>query len=237
MKIQYMSDLHLEFGAMPVPERLGDVLVLAGDIHVGTKAAPFINMCAEIFEEVLYLYGNHEFYNNDISTVQKQLPRLVNNNVTIMDNRSIIINGVNFIGSTLWANMESGAFLSMNDSWLIDNNGNRLTLHDVHQMFHENLEFIHSHLIDDMNNVVITHHAPSMDMINLSRYGEGVINTGYATDVISQFSPAKVVLWISGHTHGCKDIAINGIRCVSNCRGYSGQGEVAGFDPNKVIEV
>jgi hypothetical protein len=207
------------------------------DIHVGTKAAPFINNCAERFDEVLYLYGNHEFYDHDLLAVQHQMPLLVQDNVTILDNHSTIINGINFIGSTLWADVEPGAFLSMNDSCLIENDGQPLSLQEVHQMFHENLEFIHSQVLDDMKNVVITHHAPSMDMINLSRYGEGVINTGYATDVIDQFSPDDIALWICGHTHGCKDITINGIRCVSNCRGYVGLGEVAGFDPNKVIEV
>ena len=94
MKIQYMSDLHLEFGEMPVPEKLGDILVLAGDIHVGTKAAPFINECAERFNEVLYLYGNHEFYDHDLLAVQHQMPLLVQDNVTILDNHSTIINGI-----------------------------------------------------------------------------------------------------------------------------------------------
>ena len=48
MKIQYMSDLHLEFEGednMSVPEVFGDVLVLAGDIQVGIRSADWIKAC------------------------------------------------------------------------------------------------------------------------------------------------------------------------------------------------
>ena len=34
MKINYVSDLHLEFGPMEIEPDVGDVLVLAGDIDI-----------------------------------------------------------------------------------------------------------------------------------------------------------------------------------------------------------
>lgn len=237
MKIQFMSDLHLEFGRMPAPDVLGDVLVLAGDIHVGLKAADFVNDCAESFKDVFYLFGNHEFYHNDMMEVRTMLPKLFSDNVTVMDNNCVQIDGINFVGSTLWANMEAGAFFAMNDSQLIANGGDRLSLNDVRELFHANLKYIESKIRSDMPNVVITHHAPSMEMVDIRRYGENVINTAYATDIIGQFNADEIALWISGHTHACMDKAINGIRCVSNCRGYAGRDEVAGFDPERVIEV
>ena len=62
MKVQYMSDLHLEFADMPIPDVAGDVLVLAGDIHVGANAIPWIEQCAHVFKDVIYVLGNHEYY-------------------------------------------------------------------------------------------------------------------------------------------------------------------------------
>ena len=73
MKIQYMSDLHLEFSdnsrwlkhnELPVT---GDVLVLAGDIfYLKNKVAPLANFwkwASANYRQVLIVPGNHEYYN------------------------------------------------------------------------------------------------------------------------------------------------------------------------------
>ena len=73
MKIQYMSDLHLEFwensryikhNAFPV---MGDILVLAGDIfYLKDKIAPLGNFwkwASENYRQVLIVPGNCEYYN------------------------------------------------------------------------------------------------------------------------------------------------------------------------------
>lgn len=73
MKIQYMSDLHVEFqensrylknNELPVT---GDVLVLAGDIlYLRDKVAPltkFWKWASGNYRQVLIVPGNHEYYN------------------------------------------------------------------------------------------------------------------------------------------------------------------------------
>lgn len=73
MKIQYMSDLHLEFSdnsrwlkhnEIPVT---GDVLVLAGDIfYLKNTVAPLTNFwkwASANYRQVLIVPGNHEYYN------------------------------------------------------------------------------------------------------------------------------------------------------------------------------
>ena len=73
MKIQYMSDLHLEFcdnsrwlkhNELPVT---GDVLVLARDIfYLKNKIAPLSNFwkwASANYRQVLIVPGNHEYYN------------------------------------------------------------------------------------------------------------------------------------------------------------------------------
>ena len=74
MKIQYMSDLHLEFAdnsrylkhnELPVT---GEILVLAGDIfYLKDRVAPltkFWKWASANYREVLIDPGNHEYYNN-----------------------------------------------------------------------------------------------------------------------------------------------------------------------------
>ncbi len=72
MKIQYASDLHLEFAdnsrylrEHPL-EVAGEVLVLAGDIGYieddNYSKHPFWDRASENYKEVIVIPGNHEFY-------------------------------------------------------------------------------------------------------------------------------------------------------------------------------
>jgi len=73
-----MSDVHLEFGQLPVNNDAGaEVLLLAGDICVaagflrersGNEYHTFFRQCSEQFRDVVYIMGNHEHYNGDICT-------------------------------------------------------------------------------------------------------------------------------------------------------------------------
>jgi len=78
MKINLMSDLHLEFiqnenDIMDVGS--GDVLLLCGDILVSKYVEKskiynkFLSECSKNYEKVLYIFGNHEYYGGDIVQV------------------------------------------------------------------------------------------------------------------------------------------------------------------------
>lgn len=69
--------------------------------------------------------------------------------------------------------------------------------------------------------IILTHHAPSYKMIQQKYPTDSTFNA-YASDMEYLFKP-PVVCWISGHTHECNTIDINGIPCLSNCFGYPGQ--------------
>src|SRR6218665_550461 len=69
MKIALISDVHAEFyknepdWLPPLPEN-PDVLVLAGDIHVGKLLIPFIERVSKALPHthLVFIAGNHEFY-------------------------------------------------------------------------------------------------------------------------------------------------------------------------------
>ena len=60
VKIRVLSDLHREFLPPPLaPRRQADVVVLAGDIDLGTKG---VEWALGVFSNVpvIYVVGNHE---------------------------------------------------------------------------------------------------------------------------------------------------------------------------------
>jgi len=80
VKIQVASDLHLEFvernwpnGRLIEPVEGAEVLVMAGDIHVGTRG---FNAFADWPVPVVYLAGNHEFYRQHYDNLLREMRRL-----------------------------------------------------------------------------------------------------------------------------------------------------------------
>jgi len=236
MILQYMSDLHLEFGGMKVPERKGDILILAGDIDVGVNSMEFLDECADTFDYVLMVLGNHEFYHNDISTLYQDMKDKVHPNVRILQNDIITINDLTFAGCTLWSDMLRQAFYSMNDSNYISRGGRLFNYENVIEGYRKSLEFLEG--CKDEVDIFITHHAPSVQSINVARYGErDPINTGYYTEILELFKGSRVKNWIHGHTHHCVDYEEHGIHVTSNQRGYVNYDEVPNFDPERVLEI
>ena len=114
MRIQYMSDLHLEFqensrylkhNELPVT---GDVLVLAGDIfYLKDKVAPltkFWKWASENYRQVLIVPGNHEYYNySDVRERGLSSRWMVRGNVRSYQNQVIHIDEYDSVLSMLWA--------------------------------------------------------------------------------------------------------------------------------------
>lgn len=108
MKIQYMSDLHLELSdnsrwlkqnELPVT---GDVLVLAGDIfYLKDTVAPltkFWKWASANYRQVLIIPGNHEYYNYcDVMDRGLQWKWMFKKNVGYYQNQVLRIDDTDFI--------------------------------------------------------------------------------------------------------------------------------------------
>ena len=109
MRIQYASDLHLEFrenwrilreqGPMDVK---GDILVLAGDIgYLGDanySEHPFWDWVSENYQQVIVALGNHEFYKfYNLASMQDGLVGEIRPNVHYYYNKVVSIQDVDFI--------------------------------------------------------------------------------------------------------------------------------------------
>jgi predicted phosphodiesterase len=99
--IHILSDLHLEFKDYSSSVE-ADIVILAGDIHVGTGG---LLWAREQFpeSEILYVAGNHEFYRYTYQTLLKQFRiEAEKYNIHFLENDEIILDGIRFLGCTLW---------------------------------------------------------------------------------------------------------------------------------------
>ena len=232
MKISIASDLHLEFADLDLANPGSDVLVLAGDIctlrhldsdgKLGERFRDFFKRCADRWEHVIYVLGNHESYG---SRVEKSVARAREiPGITLLDNTSVEIRGIRFWGATLWADLTNPldsivARRFMNDYKAIRTQGGQrpLTPEDTTAWHRESVKLLRQCRPD----VVVTHHAPSMRSIPPEFQGD-VLNTAYASpldDVVLHLAPR---LWIHGHIHSRQDYLLGETRVVARPRGYVG---------------
>jgi len=235
MKIQLASDLHLEFIAKRFPdERLicpapgADVLVLAGDIHVGTNAP-------KLFRDwpvpVVYLAGNHEFYGHEWQETRIALRReCVEQGIHFLDNDIFEYQGIRLVGSTLWTDFKLRgqpqghqmleAEQRMNDYYRIRSKSGLLRAEDTLGDHQRSVRWLREVLNDsDLDRtVVVTHHAPHALSINPKYVGDPV-NAAFASDLTDLLFQTR--LWLHGHTHDSCRYQVGRCQVVSNPAGYS----------------
>lgn len=245
MKVQLASDLHLEhfedeteldFGLIICPS--APILVMAGD--VATYDCPllplFLDWVSSKFDHVLWVLGNHEFYNTkrlSMCEIKNKLRSLcsLQRNVRILDNEFVMFEGVIFIGSTLWSHVptehQEKVQTMVSDYRYIfaENKNTQVTCHDTNKLHEESVEYIRNIIRQNkmFKKVVITHHAPSIDDTLHPRYNGSYLNFAFASNIAFDDGHGPDV-WCYGHTHFNRTISKHphGYRLVSNQFGYEG---------------
>ncbi len=250
MLVRLLSDLHQEFGlykVQPLPEDSETVLVLAGDIDIGVDACDFVMEQSENFAHVIYLLGNHEFYNNDLDTLANDVADELADfpKVSFLDNSSVVIDGVRFIGSTLWSDMDNENPTSMfrieqslNDYALIKNAGDRIFATDTIELFKQNTAYLDQILSEphDGPTVVVTHHGPSFKSIHPIYCNSG-INGAFASNCERLMYDHDIAYWLHGHTHQTSSYEVNRCKVRMNPFGYVGVAENLDFDSYFRVEI
>lgn len=253
MKLNILSDLHLSCGALEVSRNDADVVILAGDIARPKEAACWALGFAK---PVLYVPGNHEFYGDSIVGAAEELKRLcAGTAIHVLDNDQVIIEGVRFLGTTLWtdfmlwtdgeeralAMQEAQRFMRDFSKIHVDEPVPRLfTPDDAAALCRADAQWLESRLAEPHAGptVVITHHAPSRQSIH-SRFAGSLLNGCFVSDLQHLAGGQRAQLWVHGHTHDSFDYMLHGTRVVCNPRGYAKDGvnENPLFDSNFVVEI
>jgi hypothetical protein len=251
LRIQYASDLHLEIGTHFVGPALlkpvAPILVLAGDIGRPDKQSyhDIMKYCSRSWASVIIVAGNHEFYNTQPThptrksdTVDERLALIRSTvaefpNVHFLERERMDIQGVAFLGCTLWTNAMLNAGLaqsSMNDYRLISNDGvGPVTPAETTAWHMRDQAWLTTELAacaaTETPAVVVTHHLPSYDFI-ASRYAGSPMNFCFASSCDYLLRP-PVRAWIAGHTHTAVHrhwtVGADVIHGVVNPRGYPGE--------------
>ncbi|HRK81852.1 MAG TPA: metallophosphoesterase [Saprospiraceae bacterium] len=248
MKIQIISDLHLEFGEGETNFEQADVVILAGDTHVGTKGVEWVK--AKIPDKpVIYLLGNHEYYNGSYPKTLHQITDAAKDtNVLVLENKRIEIEGITFHGATLWTDfaLYGNPFLYGTICQLRVNDFKRIRRDPSYsKMRSVDIAHIHQHSkfwlaasLEEsatFKNIVITHHAPSLQSVP-EMYKDDPVTSAYAShleDFILEYQPEY---WIHGHIHTPVKYEIGKTRIICNPHGYIDE-PYNGFEKELIVEI
>lgn len=216
MKIQYISDLHLEslnnrmfFKKYPV-QPCADYLVLAGDIIPLNQIDQinfFLDHISQVFSKVFWVPGNHEFYGSDYQSYQScNIP--IRENVFLINSQSVILEEYELLCSTLWSNLD------LNKKWFLQYHINDFKYIKYQKDYIDALDYnaFHIDALSSLENklqtanpsktIVVTHHCPVM----LSIPEQENFSTVYGSsleDLIVKYQP---LYWIYGHTHTANEM-------------------------------
>lgn len=248
MRVQILSDLHLEFAPFQ-PNNVGaDVVLLAGDVHTGRNGIKWI---LKTFPDrpVIYVLGNHEFYGQKIPKLISEVKEVAQGtNVHVLENDSVEIENVVFFGATLWTDFrlngdpvlaEVAAQTGMTDFRRIrvTPSYRRFRPSDARRIHARSLEWLAEQIEQARGRkiVVVTHHAPSPQSIPM-QFRNDPLNPAFASNLESFIAESGATLWIHGHIHHRADFIVGGTCVVANPRGYPTEPHT-GFDPTLVIEI
>ena len=274
MKVNVISDLHLEFDDLVLPG--GDVLILSGDVceaknlkkdHYQKDAVQFsferkrsdryirffVEECAK-YQHVIYVMGNHEHYGFRFDKTFNHLKDNLPDNIHLLEKSTVEIDGVLFVGATLWTDCNNADPITMytlkhgmNDYRVVQNYYPdkglyfKLIPEFTYADHVEAKNFISKIAQDNVNKdiVVVTHHSPSRKSTKPKYERDFHMNGGYSSN-LEEFimDHPNIKVWTHGHTHDSFDYMIDKCRIICNPRGYSGYEERArDFDPTVGFEL
>jgi len=276
--------VHLEFGDLDFENDQGaQVLILGGDICVAhdiTQRDPygvmgpeyrsnrfhdFFQRCHDRFPHVIYIVGNHEYYNGDFATAFAHLKDVLGYlpNLHVLEKENITIGDITFLCGTLWTDMnrEDPDTLYrirsyMNDFRIIKDSRYPVHYKDPEGVFHTRegrfspetsveehramLKFVEESIASNptAKYVVVGHHAPSKASTHAQYADQTMVNGAYSSN-LDQFilDRPQIKLWTHGHTHHEFDYMIGSCRVMCNPRGYDGYEEQAEQWKLKTVDI
>lgn len=244
MKLWVFSDLHRDFREPfdYLPPEGTDVIIAAGDIQDD-------DLLVRLSEHapVVFVAGNHSFYNRCYAERMAELRALSSDRLHVLENDAVVINGVRFLGCTLWTDYDRGnplamdlARKSMNDhrliSWQKLPVWQRFRPEEAYKLHKTSKNWLETCLSEpfDGKTVVVTHHAPSERSV-APKYAGQMLNHAYFSALEAEIETWKADLWVHGHMHACVDYMIGETRVVCNPRGYPGENPE--FNPQLMVEI
>ncbi len=253
MKIQLVSDLHLEFPENRkwlkqnplIPK--GDILLMAGDVVTDKKkkkARFFYDQITKDFSFIISAMGNHEFYSGTIDYAYPKYKSNIAKNFIRLNNHSYVIEDVKIIVSTLWGFVPDDNIVTVSRY-----------LNDYHKIWHENdyplnvgdTNTYHKisvgYITEELKKpfagkiVIMTHHMPSLKCLT-NRPPREDLNGAYASNLDNLIlSNPNIVYWFTGHSHDFNITTIGNTQIIRNPMGYVCDNQQEDFRRDFVVEL
>jgi Icc-related predicted phosphoesterase len=237
MRIRVLSDLHEEYasklGALEFEAIAADVTILAGDIANGVDAVAVAARAAFAQSQVILVPGNHEYYGGRLGSVLQAMRQAASAlpNVHILDQNSITIQGVRFLGATLWTDyalhgedtvedaIESATPRMVDYRMIRTDSGELFSAEDSIAIHRRDRAWLATELCHRTieKTVVVTHHAPHPLSVH-PRFAGNSANPAFVSDLSELMGRSQ--LWVHGHAHNGFDYEVAGTRVVANPAGY-----------------
>jgi len=211
-----------------------DVLVLAGDIDYFRLAdfEDFLRQGTYFARHVVYVPGNHCFWKSRIQKVYELREKFKDdNNIHILYNDSVEIDGKLFYGGTMWSDINpinDHAFMHLMRDF------KKIKLFKPRDARAEHRKFVDG-LSNILPHVIVSHFLPCTKSIHPRFCGQQTANDYYCTDMTAYFY--GVELWIHGHSHDAVDYTVGDTRVISNPHGYIGYEDIGKFNRTAYIDI
>ncbi len=252
MKIQFASDLHLEFPensaflrANPI-RPVGDILLLAGDIaqyYTLERQKEFFRFCSSHFQKTFWVPGNHEYYHSEIGNRTGHFEEEILPNVFLVNNHVVTVENLQIICSTLWTPVSDVNAVAiqkfMYDYRLIKDGDHLFSPARSTQLYEENLNFLKGAVsaCNQKKCMVVTHHVPTPDHYP-EEYRGSVLNEAFVVALNVFINSSKIDYWIYGHHHrNIPPFRIGNTNLLTNQLGYVKKEEHSGFKTDYTIDI
>lgn len=262
MNFYLWSDLHTDFGDFEFHRglyRRNYPLIIAGDLGT-SKNVPeeLLKEVSDYFENVIVVLGNHDFYGARIDDVLDNYRELSSKyGFHFLEDSSVVIDDVEFIGSVLWTDMNNANVLDVNNAHIHLNDfkhirdfkngmwtsrGRTGTLRWLDRNANSR-EYLNNKCREnsEQKKIVITHHAPHPICVDSKYKGQGSNYLYHCTDKKIEdlfFDDLGILCWVHGHMHTQNTKELNNIPIFRNARGYIKYERTADtFAPDRVFTV
>lgn len=253
LRLQVMSDLHFDSAPCDMPRLVPgvDAVVVAGDTCTGAeKCFSYLRAAFPAPLPIVVVLGNREFHGRSVVGETRRARTIASDyGITLLDDRTVVLDGVRFVGATLWTdyrlNGEDRQAVAMavdarRDDFtriaMVDRSHRAFTPPDAVARHEASSAYLARRLAEPFNGptIVVTHHAPSARSLDADRVG-GDRDASYASSLDRMIIGGAPALWVHGHVHRSCDYGLSRTRVVCNPRG---QGAInPAFDPSLVIAV
>ncbi|GAO31760.1 metallophosphoesterase [Geofilum rubicundum] len=216
MRIQYCSDLHLEFAQNelflhknPI-KPVADFLILAGDITYWNEKHFkhwFFDYVADHWKAVYYVPGNHEFYSGkDLKILDQPVMEAIRENVFLVNNEVVFMGDCDLFFTTLWsyipADMGFIVEFGVNDFRRIKYHGKVISSKEFNHFHDASLNFLKEQFLKSTAKfkVITSHHVPS-HIVNPQIYKSSDISSAFVSEQTELIYELQPDYWIYGHHH------------------------------------